>query len=178
MSDTTTLRPIAVLVATLATGAALAAEPARAGFGGEDGKIVFASTRGGNTDIYVIDGDGSNELRLTTAAASETQPAWSPGANRIAYVRDGDVWIMSADGSGQTNLTNSAAADAAPDWSRDGSRVVFTPAPQPPAAAAPQQPSAGSRPAVSKARPKLKSSPNGKKAPKKKAPTKKPSRKR
>src|SRR3954447_8753003 len=62
-----------------------------------DGRIAFQSTRAGNTDIYVINADGSNEQPLTSVTAADTQPTWSPDESsaRIAFVstRDGNPEI-------------------------------------------------------------------------------------
>src|SRR5258705_174172 len=42
-------------------------------------KIVFGSVRnGGNHDIFLMDLDGSNQVRLTTSGAYDDQPKWSP----------------------------------------------------------------------------------------------------
>jgi Tol biopolymer transport system component len=50
-------------------------------------QIAFASDRdsspGGATDIYVMDADGKNPVRLTTAAGKDSSPAWrSPRRSR------------------------------------------------------------------------------------------------
>jgi hypothetical protein len=75
---------------------------------------------GGNADIAVINADGTNPLRLTTAPADDRSPAWSPDATRIAFttLRDGnaEVYVMGADGSGQTNVSNNPGFDGVPDW--------------------------------------------------------------
>ena len=41
-------------------------------------KIAFASSRDGNSEIYVMDEDGGNQINLTHNAASDSKPAWSP----------------------------------------------------------------------------------------------------
>ncbi|MDQ3754553.1 MAG: hypothetical protein M3371_07475, partial [Acidobacteriota bacterium] len=42
------------------------------------GKIVFASERDGNYEIYVVNPDGSGPTRLTNSPLiSEREPAWS-----------------------------------------------------------------------------------------------------
>jgi Tol biopolymer transport system component len=41
-------------------------------------KLVFSSTRRGLADLYVIDRDGSNLRRITSAAGNNTGPAWGP----------------------------------------------------------------------------------------------------
>jgi Tol biopolymer transport system component len=84
---------------------------------------------GPNVDIYVVDVDGSNLSRLTTADGWDYQPAWSPDGSRIAYVHntDGndDIWMMNADGSNAVRLTDDPAFDLEPAWSPDGTRIAF-----------------------------------------------------
>ena len=42
------------------------------------GRIAFNSYRDGNSEIYVINADGSGLERLTFNEAKDTCPAWSP----------------------------------------------------------------------------------------------------
>jgi len=93
-------------------------------------KIAFASTRDTNPEIYVMDPNGSNIVRLTHNAGADAQPAWSPDGSKIAFVSDRDgnaeVYVMSAaDGSGLVNLTNDPGSDFAPAWSPDGTKIAF-----------------------------------------------------
>lgn len=94
-----------------------------------DGRIGFVSRRDGNDKIYVMNADGSDAVRLTNHAASDSWLAWSPDGKRIAFVsnRDGNdnVHVMNADGSGVVRLTNSPADDRRPRWSPDGRRIAF-----------------------------------------------------
>src|SRR5687768_12703256 len=114
-----------VTVAAVLLGAlGSATERASAAFPGGNGKIAFVSTRDGNGEIYVMDADGSEQTRLTSNAAFDFFPAWSPDGSKIAFTsdRDGnyDVYVMNADGSEQTRLTSNAARDIEPAWSPDG----------------------------------------------------------
>ncbi len=93
-------------------------------------KIVFGSSRfGGNHDIYVMNTNGSNEIRLTNNPAYDDEPKWSPDGSKIVFIsnRDGnfEIYTMNADGSNQTRLTNNLAADGFPAWSPDGSKIAF-----------------------------------------------------
>jgi Tol biopolymer transport system component len=56
------------------------------------GRIAFQSERNGNTDIYVMNVDGSEEVRLTSDTSREVYPDWSPDGSKITFVsdRDGD----------------------------------------------------------------------------------------
>jgi len=106
-------------------------------------KIVFASDRDGPLNIYVMNQDGSNTVRLTTTAApnGDRFAAWSPDGARIVFEsnRTGstEIYSMNADGSNVVRLTNNAAGDNAPHFSPDGTRIVFVtnrdaPDPNPP----------------------------------------------
>jgi len=92
-------------------------------------KIAFASTRDTNPEIFVMDPNGSNVVRLTNDAAEDGQPAWSPNGTKIAFAtnRDGndEIYVMNANGSGAVNLTNNAASDLTPVWSPDGTKIAF-----------------------------------------------------
>ena len=92
--------------------------------------IAFGSNRDGNGEIYVMDPNGSNIVRLTTNAAEDGQPAWSPDGSKIAFVSDRDgnaeIYVMNAtDGSGLVNLTHDPGTDYAPAWSPNGTKIAF-----------------------------------------------------
>ena len=93
------------------------------------GKIAFMSDRDGNLEIYVMNADGSNPIRLTNNLAYDGAPAWSPDGSKIAFSsnRDGnpEIYVMNVDGSNQINLTNNPGYDVCPAWSPDGSKLAF-----------------------------------------------------
>ena len=108
---------LVALVVGLAAGAA----PAAAAYPGTNGKIAFISYRDGNSEIYAMNPDGSEQTNLTNHPAYDSAPGWSPDGSKIAFVseRDGDfeVYVMNADGSGPTNLTNDPTFfDEWPNW--------------------------------------------------------------
>ena len=85
--------------------------------------------RDGNSEIYTMDSDGSNQTRLTFNEAKDSAPVWSPNGKQIAFhsKRDGnrEVYVMDVDGSNQRNLTRHPAFDVSPDWHPDGNRIAF-----------------------------------------------------
>ena len=95
------------------------------------GRIAFDSQQNGefNSEIYVMNADGSGQANLTNNSSGDYYPSWSPDGTRIVFMsgRDGSVGIyaMSADGSNVTRLTNSQASDTWPSCSPDGDRVAF-----------------------------------------------------
>jgi uncharacterized repeat protein (TIGR01451 family) len=101
--------------------------------GSTSNKIAFASNREGIAQIYSMNSDGSNLFRLTTNAANDESPKWSPNNSRIVFQSDRDnpfcdvfeIYSMNSDGSGQARLTTDINDDRAPVWSPDGSKIAF-----------------------------------------------------
>jgi WD40-like Beta Propeller Repeat len=98
---------------------------------GTNGRIVFASARDGNEEIYSANPDGSDPRDLSQNPAADTQPAVSPDGTHIAFVSDRDagrdLYVMGADGSTATRITDGyyLSVDAEPAWSPDGSQLAF-----------------------------------------------------
>jgi TolB protein len=80
------------------------------------------------SEIFVINADGSGEMQLTdtpprpTGIAwdlSSSYPSWSPDGTRIAFGRDDaaqgqEIYVMNADGSDPRALTSNTAGDSDP----------------------------------------------------------------
>jgi TolB protein len=106
-----------------------------------DGKrIVFelvsahpsARSRGSRqSDIAVINADGTGLRQLTRTAALETEPVWSPDGTRIAFASDRhikhgqrpdrngpamEIYTMRPDGTDIKRITHNNAPDLHPDW--------------------------------------------------------------
>ena len=92
-------------------------------------KLAFVSRRDGNSEIYVMNADGSGQENLTRQPASDSHPSWSPDGRKIVFVsrRDGnsEIYVMNADGSGLRNVTRTPSNDLDPAWSPDGRAIAF-----------------------------------------------------
>ncbi|MFN8456929.1 MAG: hypothetical protein U0401_20070 [Anaerolineae bacterium] len=93
--------------------------------------IAFVvSERAGQSDIWLVNADSSNAVRLTRSGAVDSNPAWSPDSSQLAFVstRDGNAEIYLADlASGEErNLTNSPFDENYPAWSLDGNWLAFS----------------------------------------------------
>ena len=92
-------------------------------------QIAFASNRDGNGEIYVMDADGNNQIRLTHHPAGDSSPSWSPNGHRIAFVsnRNGgnyQIYVMDSNGKNVRRLTE-GVYDGYPAWSPDGQTIAF-----------------------------------------------------
>jgi len=111
----------------------------------DDLVIAFYSERDGNAEIYLMNADGSTQVRLTDNAADDMTPDWSPDGKSLVFASDRDdpnpvkcfpncayeIYIMDVDRAeqgldDQRRLTNSPASDYHPTWSPDGTQIAFT----------------------------------------------------
>ncbi len=95
-------------------------------------KIAWTSGRTGAPEIWVMNGDGSDQTQLTFPSGSGNfVPSWSPEGDQIAFTsgRTGrpEIWVMNADGSDPWQLTRTTTPGGsnAPNWSPDGSKIAF-----------------------------------------------------
>src|SRR5206468_9441613 len=92
--------------------------------------IVFQSTSGGNTEIFIGRADGTGGLtNLTNNPGVDWSPATSPQGNKIVFTseRDGNghLYVRAGDGTLQ-RITNGPGYDYFADWSPRGNEIVFS----------------------------------------------------
>ena len=116
--------------------AATAAPPAAAS-DALNGRIAY-TTHGvdGTGEIFSLDPDGSDPLRLTEHAGYDAQSDWSPDGRSIVFRRSPattgfEVWRMTAEGRDETRMTFGldlpvgAYSSSQPAWAPDGERILF-----------------------------------------------------
>ena len=85
-------------------------------------RILFASYRGNNHQLFVVQADGSGEVPLTNSTTGNNLfHAWSPNGAYIVFTsnRGGsyDLYVMNANGSGVRQLTTLGSSDPMdPAW--------------------------------------------------------------
>ncbi|MEJ2011937.1 MAG: DUF5050 domain-containing protein, partial [Anaerolineales bacterium] len=97
--------------------------------GGGSGVIAFVSNQDGNQEIYRMNLDGTELVRLTFTAEEEYRPVWSPDGNQLVYMRwesgQPDLYLMDEWGAEAAALVHDPAYDEFPSWSPDGEWVLF-----------------------------------------------------
>ena len=97
-----------------------------------DGKrIAFTSDRDGDPEIYVMNADGSNPVRLTSMPGRDAHPYFSRDGRRILFQSprangaDTNIYVMNADGSDQVQLTKLQGFAGVPSYSPDEKLIAF-----------------------------------------------------
>lgn len=92
-------------------------------------RLVYSFKNPSNSDIAIINADGSGFKRLTTLAGDNVYPCLSPDGTKIVFTssRTGqsEIFTMNVDGTDQKRLTTNTASDWSPHWSVDGSQIFF-----------------------------------------------------
>jgi Tol biopolymer transport system component len=99
-------------------------------FSPDGNRVIFASTRSGNYELWMCDKDGSNPRQMTFFDEGMTgSPRWSPDGQWIAFdSQRGDqtgIYVMGAEGGEARRLPTGSSADFVPSWSRDGRSIYF-----------------------------------------------------
>ena len=90
-----------------------------------DGQTIAFAYKG---DIFTVDANGGSAHQLTSNAAYDTQPVWSPDGKEIAFAssREGsmDIYVMGRDGGAPKRLTTDSG-DEYPMAFRDNGHILF-----------------------------------------------------
>ena len=93
-------------------------------------KVLFTSNRSGNSDLWLINSDGTGDLeQVTTSSSEDDRGKFSPDGRYIAFAsdRDGDidVWLKDLHTGNTEKIVSGSGYDSHPDWSDDGTKIAF-----------------------------------------------------
>ncbi|HLO31822.1 MAG TPA: protein kinase [Anaerolineales bacterium] len=108
--------------------------------GGGSGQIIFASTRSGLPQLYLVNTDNTGLTQITNMEQGACQPSWSPDGLQLVFIspcagradffetiyNESSLYTINADGTGLKQLTQSPGSDFEPAWSPDGKQIAFT----------------------------------------------------
>jgi Tol biopolymer transport system component len=102
-------------------------------------KIGFSSSRDdeypGIPDVYMMNPDGGDLVRLTRGPDIKVMSAWSPDSSKIVFLNIREIpsgyeqhlYVMNSDGTEQRRLTGHDYDEGlVVSWSPDGSKVAFS----------------------------------------------------
>ena len=99
-------------------------------FSPDGGSCILSVTRGGGSDIFVVDAATHAARRLTSSGSIDTSPCYSPDGSQIVFNSDrsGDeqLYIMGAGGGGARRISYGHGRYATPVWSPRGDLIAFT----------------------------------------------------
>ena len=121
------MRRIALALSLACLGASTVTTPAAAAaFPGSNGVIAYTAYLGNQSDICVMEPDGSNPRILVAGPSDQHQPAWSPDGSKLAYTdyADGPGRIKVLDLT--TGTTSDLGLGYSPAWSPTGQELAFS----------------------------------------------------
>ena len=91
-------------------------------------KIAFDSNYTGNTDIWIMNADGSNKINITNNSTEDYNPCWSPDGAKIAFVSNRtetfQIWSCDPNGGNLIQITNLPYNNYWPSWSPDMTKIA------------------------------------------------------
>ncbi len=90
-------------------------------------RIAFQSDRDGTEAIYIMNVDGSDQMRVSPPGTRARQPSWSPDGTQILFthINSSTVAVMNIDGTEVRSLIPPALRAWNAKWSIEGTQIVF-----------------------------------------------------
>jgi Tol biopolymer transport system component len=79
-------------------------------------RLAMQGGSGTNTEIQVVDADGSNLRNLTRSAANDASPRWGPDGRALSFTSGNEIYVLSSLDAMAENVTNDSSTDSSADW--------------------------------------------------------------
>ena len=91
--------------------------------------ILYISEKDGNPEIYSMDKNGNNNLRLTNSSKEENNPKLSPDGNNISFISTKnsirELWMMDFEGNQEKLLSRKGESVEDFFWSPDSTKISY-----------------------------------------------------
>jgi TolB protein len=102
-------------------------------FTGEKGiarsRIAYVSDQTRSKELYVMEYDGQNPLKVTADRSICLSPAWNPDGKILAYVsyrdKNPDLFALDMDTGKRWKMSGSVGLNISPAWSPNGKRIAL-----------------------------------------------------
>jgi Tol biopolymer transport system component len=99
-----------------------------ASFSPDGSSILHRRVDGANSQISIMNADGTNDHNISGETTLDGWPAWSNDGKRVVFSRRVSdrfqLFAMNRDGSGVMQLTDAAGEFVNPRWSPDGTKIM------------------------------------------------------
>ncbi|MFW6413271.1 MAG: Tol-Pal system beta propeller repeat protein TolB [Oceanicaulis sp.] len=96
----------------------------------EGDRVVFSSSRSGSSQLYVMNADGTDPVRISFGEGRYMTPVWSPRGDLVAFTKQHQgrfmLGVVEADGSGEERILYDGYFVDTPAWSPNGRVLLFT----------------------------------------------------
>jgi TolB protein len=96
-------------------------------------ELVFVSGRSGMPQLYKMNMDGADVVRLTTGEGEAVNPAWHPDGQHLAFAwtrgyepGNYNIFVMDVATQQFVQLTHGTGRNENPSWAPDGRHIVFS----------------------------------------------------
>ena len=96
-------------------------------------EVIFVSGRSGPQQLYKMNIEGTDIIRLTTGEGEASNPAWNPDGQHIAFSwtrgfepGNWNVFVMNVATQEFVQLTHGQGRNENPTWAPDGRHLVFS----------------------------------------------------
>src|SRR6266545_618207 len=98
----------------------------------DSSRIAFVRYAGAaDAEIFVMDADGSNIVRITENEVDDADPRWSPNGTQLLYnsgsidLNEQDVYLVTLADLGTRKLTSDGVNDSFGEWAPDGTGIAY-----------------------------------------------------
>ena len=95
-----------------------------------DTKIAFAGKKGGSSEIYTVNFDGTEPVKLTNYRSITLSPKWSPDGRQLSFLsyKDGnpDLHVMDLNRQTTRRVLSTGRLNLPASWSADSKRMLVT----------------------------------------------------